>query len=75
MEKFIGKYDAGPSQKVKADEFSALKNELKVFEATGKRTGNLENLYRALKSVPPTSVEAERAFSAAGLLVTKKPPF
>ena len=52
-------------------EFSALKNELKVFETTGKRTENLENLHKALSSLPPISVEAERAFSTAGLFVVK----
>ena len=30
-----------------------------------------EKLYNALLIVPPTSVEAERAFSACGLFVTK----
>ena len=45
--------------------------EMKVYEATGKRTPNLELLYQALKSIPPNSVEAERAFSATGLFVSK----
>ena len=33
-----------------------------VFEATGERTQNLERISQAFKNVPPTSVEAERAF-------------
>lgn len=45
--------------------------ELEVFEATGDRTLNITNLLNSLKSIPPTSVESELAFSAAGLFVTK----
>ena len=48
-----------------------LKQEMNVFEATKKRPIKLELLFNVLLSIPPTSVEAERAFSAAGLLVTK----
>ena len=42
-----------------------------IKQATGKRPSKLEQLFRALSSIPPTSVEAERAFSAAGLFATK----
>ena len=42
-----------------------------MFEATGKRTENLDKLYNALLAIPPTSVEAERAFSTVGLFVVK----
>ena len=28
-------------------------------------------IMRAIETIPPTSVEAERAFSAAGLFITK----
>ena len=45
--------------------------ELDVFEATGQQTANITLLYESLKTVPPTSVESERAFSAAGLFVTE----
>ena len=48
-----------------------IKQEMKLLEATGKRPSQLEHLYNALLTIPPTSVEAERAFSAAGLFVTK----
>ncbi|CAK8695489.1 unnamed protein product [Clavelina lepadiformis] len=40
-------------------------------EASGKRPANLQTLYEALLTIQPTSVEAERAFSACGLFVTK----
>ena len=48
-----------------------IKQEMNLFEATRKRPTKLELLFNALLSIPPTSVEAERAFSAAGMFVTK----
>ena len=42
-----------------------------VFEETGTRTVNLEKLYKLLLPLPPTFVEAERAFSSASLFITK----
>lgn len=45
--------------------------EFKSFEVSLKRTENLDKLYNALLSIRPTSVESERAFSAAGLYLTK----
>jgi len=48
-----------------------LKNEFLTFEQFGKRPETLEKLYQALCTIPPTSVESERAFSAVGLFVTK----
>lgn len=48
-----------------------IKQEMRLLEATGKRPSKLEHIYNALLSIPPTSVEAERAFSAAGLFTTK----
>ena len=50
---------------------SDLNIEFKSFEVTFKRTENLDKLYNALLSMKPTSVESERAFSAAGLYLTK----
>ena len=44
---------------------------MKLLKAFEKRPGKLEQLFKALLSIPPTSVEAERAFSAAGLFTTK----
>ena len=45
--------------------------ELDIFEITSERTKNIDLLNDAIRSVPPTSVESERAFSAAGHFVTK----
>ena len=36
-----------------------------------KQTAELQLLHKALRVVPPTSVEAERVFSAGGLFLTK----
>lgn len=48
-----------------------IKSELIQFERDGTRGKFLELCYNALKTVPPTSVESERAFSAAGAICTK----
>ena len=45
--------------------------ELSLFELTKQRTSNITKVFEAVKTIPATSVEAERAFSAAGLFVTK----
>ena len=45
--------------------------ECEVFEASGIRPANLQTLFEALLAIQPTSVEAERAFSACRLFVTK----
>ena len=39
--------------------------------ATTSRLKNLENLYSSIQTIRPTSVEAERAFSAMGLFSTR----
>ena len=44
---------------------------MSVYESMGKRGPSLNAVYTYLLTVPPTSVEAERAVSAAGLLCTK----
>jgi len=46
---------------------AAIKADMAVYESSGKRGHNLQEAYRYLLTVPPTSVEAERAFSAAGV--------
>ena len=48
-----------------------LKHEFSAFEISKKRSATLEKLYLALCSIPATSVESERAFSAVGLFITK----
>jgi hypothetical protein len=48
-----------------------IKKEMSLFESTKKRPENLEKLFKALKTIPPTSIEAERAFSTAGIFITK----
>ena len=53
-------------------QFKSLDAELTAFETNGKRSENLENLYRALLSIKPTSVSSERAFSISGTFVTKR---
>ncbi|GFX28100.1 uncharacterized protein TNCV_424271 [Trichonephila clavipes] len=47
-----------------------MKQEMQLFDSTENPSPNIK-LCDALKTIPPTSVEAERAFSAAGLFVTK----
>ena len=44
---------------------------MNLFEITGTKSKNLRLLEESLYSIPPTSVEAERVFSAAGLFNTK----
>ena len=56
---------------VKLHAKTTIVQEMKIYMATGKRTPNLNLLYNALTSIPPTSVGAERAFSAVGLFVPK----
>ena len=48
-----------------------VQKEYEVFEASGRKPANIQRLYEALLTIQPTSVEAERAFSACGLFVTK----
>ena len=45
--------------------------EVGLFVASGERTTRIQQIHRALLVVPPTSVEAERMFSASGLNMTK----
>jgi len=50
---------------------AAIKREMAIFECSGVCGGILQLVYSYLQSIQPTSVEAERAFSAAGTLCTK----
>ena len=51
--------------------FPSLNKEIDLFEATGNKSKYLYLVDQVLRTIPPTSVEAERAFSAAGLFITK----
>ena len=48
-----------------------IKKEMAVYEYSGELGTSLKKLKGAIAAIPATSVEAERAFSAAGLFVTK----
>ena len=50
-------------EKVQSVEAQIINKEMQLFEATKKRPENLENLYRSILTIRPTSVEAEQAFS------------
>jgi len=50
---------------------AAIRSEIAVFKANGTRGRSLQLVYGHLLSIPPSSVEAERAFSAAGILCKK----
>ena len=45
--------------------------EMSFFESTNECPKTLKLLKTAIDTIPPSSVEAERCFSAAGLFVTK----
>lgn len=53
------------------DLVATLKKEMFLFQSGGTRGLHLELAFQYLAIVPPTSVESERAFSAAGQFVTK----
>ena len=50
---------------------NSIKAGLAVFASSGTRGRSLEQVNGYLFTIPSTSVEAEQAFSAAGVLVTK----
>jgi hypothetical protein len=56
---------------IEAASSQIIKKEMALFEASKTRPENLEKSFGALKSIPPTSVEAERAFSSLGLFANK----
>jgi hypothetical protein len=53
--------------------FTPLKAEFSVFEATNKRTNNLDTcvLFNTFKTIKPSSVASERPFSISGNFVSK----
>ena len=48
-----------------------VQKEMLLYETSKRRPKNLERLFTALKTIKPTSVEAERAFSALGYFANK----
>lgn len=68
----IFEQDNNAAQGNSARDFNkVLKHEFSAFEVSKKRSATLEKLFVALCTIPATSVESERAFSAVGLFVTK----
>lgn len=50
---------------------TTIMQDLKTWECNKIRSSKLELVYEALKTIQPTSVEPERAFSACSLILTK----
>ena len=48
-----------------------IRSKMKFWDEGGSRGMLLEDLYKSLLTIPTTSVESERAFSAAGAFSTK----
>lgn len=65
------KTKSGLSLSTSNDVLNQLRREFSSLQSTGERPLLLEKIFKALKGIPPTSAEAERVFSAAGLFVTK----
>jgi len=57
--------------RVQENVFTHIKWEMTFYEATEECPKVLKSLKSCLNSLPPSSVEAERCFSAAGLFVSK----
>jgi len=57
--------------RVQENVLTHIKNEMTFYEATKECPKVLKSLKSCLNSLPPSSVEAERCFSAAGLFVSK----
>ena len=55
------------SEPTKTGLLAIIRKEMSLWECGG----DLQMIYKSLLTIPPTSVEAERAFSAAGLFCTK----
>ncbi|XP_076662553.1 uncharacterized protein LOC143365858 isoform X1 [Halictus rubicundus] len=54
------------------NKFRTPTKEFQIFESTGKRTPNLQQLLDVLYTIKPTSTQNERNFSTATDFVTKK---
>lgn len=76
MQRAIEKDTAVPVKRISTNSKSSfmenvIKRELAQFGDTGTRGEYMELCYNALKTIQPTSVESERAFSVSGNLCTK----
>lgn len=60
-----------PAEQIKSNLAKTVKREMAQFEEDGVRGDKLKLCYNHLLTIPPTSVEAERAFSASGKICTK----
>lgn len=56
----------------KNNDFQLVKNEMNLFEGSGKLTDNLQKLQSALSTIQPTSTQNERNFSIFGHFVSKR---
>ena len=56
---------------VEKSQLASIRSEMAMLESSGKRGCGLKLVYRYSLSIPPSSVDAERTFSAAGVLCTK----
>lgn len=52
-------------------DFKSLKSEFIHFKNTGQRTEKLQNLYDAILTIKPTSIDVERVFSVCSSFCTK----
>ena len=64
MEKSIHRFLEEPEEIISNPK--TLKAEFSVFEATNKRTNNLDTLFDALKTIKPSPAASERVFSISG---------
>ena len=56
---------------IEKDITQAIKTEKQLFASNGNRGHCLQKAYEYLMTIPATSIEAECAFSAAGVICTK----
>jgi hypothetical protein len=60
-----------PKTQKETDLVKIIKKEMNLFENGGTRGHHLELAFKYLMSIPPTSIESERAFSAAAYIGNK----
>ena len=59
------------SNSTSQEQIKIIRQEMTLFENEGNRCRHLQLAYDYIMSVPPTSVEAERAFSASGIICSR----